>query len=134
MAHAALQPSLGVVLPSSHASVPSMRALPHFWHTLGEPLQLQPASTAHRPLQPSPPVRLPSSHDSGSSRVVLPHWAFCVHTDGCTVGKEQLQPISTVHVAEQPSAGLAPPSSHASLPSTRPLPQRWHTLGEPLHS
>src|SRR4051812_24536306 len=72
--HVASQPSPGLVLPSSQASLPIRMPSPQA--TLGVPSVLNVGSFWQTPLQPSPYAVLPSSQPSSASLPFLPQIAL----------------------------------------------------------
>jgi hypothetical protein len=122
--HAALQPSVEAVLPSSHASevvlIPSPQACVHpdLPHTKGG--HDHPASTKlQSALHPSPLLMLPSSHFSRPASWESPQ--VVLQTLGCA--SEHVYPHSTEHTALQPSLETVLSSSHASEAVLIPSPQ-----------
>src|SRR5262245_14187330 len=121
-------PSPPTLLPSSHASPPTMPS-PHFdAHAPPE----QSGSARQSPEQPSNGSGLPSSQLSVPSTLPSPH-VVCVQVLGAPL---HFQPSSTLQVAEQPSPAVVLPSSHSSGSTTTPSPQRatrWHGLPGGVH-
>lgn len=113
------QPSLLLVLPSSHFSEPTIFLSPQTGeHLEGVPLQSQPVSFWQKQSQPSPLTLLPSSHVSLPA--MTPSLHLVMQTDGDPV---QDHPVSMQHLASQPSFGSVLPSSHFSVPATTLSPQ-----------
>src|SRR5262245_22260370 len=102
------QPSPEATLPSSQASLGSLRPSPH-----GEVQPLVPTQTGSErqsALQPSPPKVFPSSHDSPPSLLRSPQ---VVRVQAWpAVG--QAKPGSTRQTSLQPSPSAVFPSSHSS--------------------
>src|SRR5262249_13179065 len=121
-AHDASQPSPGVRLPSSHASLgattrPSPHTGAHVLVPFAPVVHAKPGSTAHADEQPSPSLVLPSSHVSAPSMLPSPH---STHTDGSPVHEYD---VSIVHKpGAQPSPASLLASSHCSIDSILPLP------------
>src|SRR6185436_221500 len=116
-AQAAEQPSPEIELPSSHASLGSLRPSPH-----GEVQPFVPTHTGsarQSAPQPSPPYVLPSSHASPPSFLPSPH---VVRWHAWPAG--HAKPGSIRQVSLQPSPAAALPSSHCSPPIFCPSPQR----------
>src|SRR5262245_45159923 len=123
----AAQPAAPVVVPSSHASLPSTTPSPHTivdvqtWCTgVGGGVgvaQSKLGSVWQVPEQPSPGIELPSSQVSGASTMPSPHQTCRTH-GAPTVG--HCQPSSIAHDDEQPSPDVALPSSHCSPASRMP--------------
>src|SRR5690349_10267590 len=105
MAQLALQPSLLMLLPSSHSSSPSTMRFPQL-------------SSRQPALQPSPPPRFPSSHSSPGSTMAFPHLSRkqvgLQPSPGLVLASSQTSPRS-----RKPS----PQKGSASSGGTRPLSQ-----------
>src|ERR1019366_9374351 len=116
----ALQPSPGVVFPSSQPSCGNFSPSPHTAVHV-PPLHL--GSIAQVGEQPSYGIRFPSSHCSEPSLMPSPHWVTWQTDFGGVPVETHANAGSTLHVALQPSPEVVFPSSQWSLPSPFPFPQ-----------
>src|SRR5690606_6674315 len=102
MLQSALQPSSGLVLPSSQASPTSgsYRPLPH----TSSSMQAAPTSRQEKPSstmaqsaeQPSPPTSLPSSQSSPSSSMRLPHVGAITSASAVSVASASAVSVTSV--------------------------------------
>ena len=130
-----LQPSRLMVLPSSHASLPTRRPSPQTdTHesllVILPPSHMYPASIVQFPLQPSPAAVLLSSHSSDaiqSIRLASPHLGEHVSSPPTPLpsllDEMHSNPSSTRQSASQPSPPAVLLSSHTSAVLRMPLPQ-----------